>query len=110
MSIRPVDNGFHVTGQISPAEIGDIAARGYKTVICMRPDNEGFAQPAFVDIAAAARDAGLSAHYIPVTPGRMTPEQALELKTILSGQQGPTLAYCASGNRCVAAYDMAKRV
>lgn len=110
MSIRPVDPSFHVTGQISPAQIKDIAGLGYKTVICMRPDKEGFFQPAFSEMAEAAKNAGIDAFYIPVKPGMMTVEQAVELKKILAGRQGPTLAYCASGNRCVSAYEMSKRV
>jgi sulfide:quinone oxidoreductase len=110
MSIRPVDSSFHVTGQISPAQIKDIAGLGYKTVICMRPDREGFFQPAFSELAEAAKNAGLEAFYIPVKPGAMTVEQAKELKKILASQVGPTLAYCASGNRCISAYEMSKRV
>ena len=109
MSIRPVDPSFHVTGQISPAEIKDIASLGYRTVICMRPDKEGFFQPAFSEMAEAARSAGIEAFHIPVKPGAMTTEQAMELKRILASREGATLAYCASGNRCVAAYEMSKR-
>ena len=109
MSIRPVDSRFHVTGQIAPAQIKDIAGLGYKTVICMRPDKEGFFQPAFADLAEAARNAGIEAFYIPVKPGAMTAEQALELKKILANCEGPALAYCASGNRCISAYEMSKR-
>ena len=40
----------------------------------------------------------------------MTVDQAKELKKILGEKEGPVLAYCASGNRCVGAYEMAKRV
>ena len=110
MSIRPIDASFHVTGQISPAQIKDIAGLGYKTVICMRPDKEGFFQPAFSELAEAAKSAGIETFYIPVKPGAMTVDQAKELKQILDGRTGPTLAYCASGNRCVSAYEMTKRV
>lgn len=82
----------------------------YKTVICMRPDKEGFFQPAFSELAEAAKSAGIETFYIPVKPGAMTVDQAKELKQILDGRTGPTLAYCASGNRCVSAYEMTKRV
>jgi uncharacterized protein (TIGR01244 family) len=109
MSIRNIDANFHVTGQIGPQQISDIAKLGYKTVICMRPDSEGFNQPAFADITKAAEQAGLDAFYLPVVPGQMTSSQVAELKDILSRSEGPVLAYCASGNRCAAAYDMARR-
>lgn len=104
MSIRAIDDHFHVTGQLSPGHMQDIAGLGYKTVICMRPDNEGFGQPLFADMAKAAAAAGLDIHYIPVIPGRMTPEQGAELKSVLKGADGRILAFCASGGRCEAAY------
>ncbi|MFY8100825.1 MAG: TIGR01244 family sulfur transferase [Allorhizobium sp.] len=110
MSIRSIDPSFHVTGQIAPSQVPDIAGLGFKTLVCMRPDKEGFLQPSFEQIADAARAAGIDAHYIPVVPGQLSLEQAQRLKGILSGQTGPILAYCASGQRCAAAYEMAKRV
>jgi sulfide:quinone oxidoreductase len=110
MSIRSIDPSFHVTGQISPSQLQEIAGLGYKTVVCMRPDNEGFRQPSFDVIANAAQAAGLEAHYLPVVPGSLSSEQAQKLKTILGKQAGPILAYCASGQRCAHLYDMAKRV
>ena len=110
MSIRTLDSNFHVAGQINPGQVSDLAQLGYRTVICMRPDHEGGAdQPVFADMAKAAGQAGLEAFYLPVVPGQMTSEQVAELKTILSKTAGPILAYCASGNRCAAAYEMARR-
>lgn len=110
MSIRSIDPSFHVSGQIKPAQLPEIAGLGFKTVICMRPDKEGFMQPSFSDVAAAARAAGLEAHYVPVVLGSLSLAQAQQLKDILTRQSGPILAYCASGQRCAAVYDMAKRV
>lgn len=109
MSIRTVAPDFHVTGQITPAQMKEVASLGYKTVICMRPDHESFNQPVFADMAAAAREAGVDVHYLPVVPGKMTASQVQELKDILARTPGPVLAYCASGNRCAAAYDLARR-
>lgn len=109
MSIRSIDPSFHVTSQIQPSQLRDIAALGFKTVICMRPDKEGFLQPSFDDVAEAAREVGLDAHYLPVIPGSISFDQARQLKDLLASQSGPVLAYCASGMRCAAAYDMTKR-
>jgi sulfide:quinone oxidoreductase len=109
MSIRAIDPNFHVTGQIKPAQMQELAKRGYKTVICMRPDKEGFFQPAFAEMEAAAKAVGIEAHYLPVVPGAITPAQVSELKKVLREKSGPVLAYCASGNRCASAYEMTKR-
>ncbi|ODS55941.1 MAG: hypothetical protein ABS40_09880 [Agrobacterium sp. SCN 61-19] len=110
MSIRSIDPSFHVTGQIKPQELQAIAELGFKAIVCMRPDKEGFFQPAFDEIANSASEVGLDAHYLPVVPGSISFDQARELKAIISRQSGPILAYCASGQRCAAAYDLAKRV
>ena len=110
MNIRMIDSTFHVTGQITAAQFADLARQGYRTVICMRPDHEGFSQPVFADMEQAGERAGIQTYYLPVVPGRMTPSQVIELRTVLAGAQGPILAYCASGNRCAAAYDLARCV
>lgn len=109
MSIRSIDPSFHVAGQIQPSHVKEIADLGFKTVICMRPDREGFRQPSFDEVAKAAQEAGIEAHYLPVVPGSFSFDQARRLKDLLKLQSGPVLAYCASGQRCATAYEMAKR-
>lgn len=109
MHIRPIDNGYHVCGQISPKDAAGIAQAGYTAIICMRPDGEGFFQPAFAEVEKAARAAGLTAHYLPVRSGTMPMDGAKQLRTILRQAEGPVLAYCASGGRCVALYQLAQQ-
>jgi len=109
MSIRTIDPNFHVTGQITPAQMPEVAKLGYKTIICMRPDKESFNQPAFAEMEAAAKAAGVEAYYIPVVPGSITPAQVSELKKVFREKSGPVLGYCASGNRCAGAFEMTKR-
>lgn len=61
MSIRSIDSSFHVAGQIKPSQLREIADFGFKALICMRPDKEGFLQPSFEDVGEAARGVGLEA-------------------------------------------------
>ena len=50
---------FGTAPQISPSDLSEIAAMGFKTVINNRPDGEGGAeQPTSADIEAAAREIG----------------------------------------------------
>ncbi|RAG29806.1 class V aminotransferase, partial [Burkholderia multivorans] len=49
-----------------PADLRAIRDAGYRAVICNRPDGEDADQPAFEEIAAAARELGLDARYLPV--------------------------------------------
>lgn len=107
MTIRPINPSYHVTGQIKPADLAGLAAKGYVTVICMRPDGEGWGQPSFAAIQQAGAACGLACHYLPVMPGAMPLDQARQLRAILDGTEGPVLAYCASGNRATVVHQMA---
>ena len=109
MQARPIDASFHVTGQIRPDTVSSIKEAGYAAIICMRPDNEGFNQPAFAEIKARAEAEGLAAYYLPVTPGSQPFKEASELKALLKQTDGPILAYCASGNRCGMLYQLAQQ-
>ncbi|PZU81534.1 MAG: TIGR01244 family phosphatase [Shinella sp.] len=110
MQIRPITETFHVSGQLAPTDIAELAASGYSMVICMRPDGEGSGQPDFSIIEDAANAAGLKSCYLPVVPGSVPLEQAAKLKDLLKRTEGPVLAFCASGARCAGLYQMAQQL
>ncbi|MEO0543311.1 MAG: TIGR01244 family sulfur transferase [Pseudomonadota bacterium] len=99
LEIRRISEDFAVSGQIWPEQIGDIAAAGFKAVICNRPDGEAPDQPTSATIEAAAKDAGLSFYNIPVSPTGMTYDNVDQTKAALSEIDGPVFAYCRSGAR-----------
>jgi sulfide:quinone oxidoreductase len=108
MHPRPLSPDVSVTGQIKPTDVAAIAKLGFKSIICNRPDNEGFFQPSFADVAAAAKAAGLEARHIPVggfSMGNPVADFANALKTMPK----PILAYCASGARSASVYAAAAR-
>jgi sulfide:quinone oxidoreductase len=89
---------YSVSGQIKPADVAGLAAMGYKSIICNRPDNEGFFQPVYADIEKAAKEAGLECRFIPL--GRpMTGDPLGDTIKAIKEMPKPILAYCASGNR-----------
>ena len=100
-----MDNVTHITDdfafspQISPAQMEQLKAAGFSTVICNRPDHEDAGQPTFAEIKAAAEAAGLEAHHIPVTPGQALDGHAVAFDTAITGAKGKVLAYCRSGAR-----------
>ncbi|MGX5667847.1 TIGR01244 family phosphatase [Rhizobium daejeonense] len=110
MQIRPITKSFHVSGQLAPTDIPQLAASGYSMVICMRPDGEGWGQPDFSVIEDAAKAAGLKSYYLPVVPGSVSLEQATKLKDLLKQTEGPVLAFCASGARCAGLYQMSQQI
>ncbi len=85
--------------QIRPDEIAEIAAMGFRSIICNRPDREEQGQPTADQIGAAAMGAGLAFAHVPVVPGSITEEDGLAMKRALDELPGPVLAYCRSGAR-----------
>jgi len=59
MNERRVTDELAVSPQISVADVADIAAAGFASIVCNRPDDESADQVAFAEIEAAAKTAGL---------------------------------------------------
>ncbi|MCA8318948.1 aminotransferase class V-fold PLP-dependent enzyme [Burkholderia cepacia] len=92
-------NGFSASRQITPADLKAIRNAGFRSVICNRPDGEGADQPAFDEIAAAARELGLDARYLPVERDRIGEADIDAFGALVDTLPKPVLAYCGSGNR-----------
>ena len=100
---------FGTSPQISPADLPEIAAMGFKSVINNRPDGEGGAeQAASSEIAAAAKAAGLQYQHLPVISGQITEAQVKQFAELLATLPGPVLAFCRSGARSQNLYQLAK--
>jgi len=97
MEIRPLTDSYAVSPQIAPGDIAEIAAAGYQTIICNRPDAE-IPPDLWADaVRAAAERAGLTFVENPVVHGALTEEiVAIQQRTLSTSK---TLAYCASGTR-----------
>ncbi|MEQ8653655.1 MAG: TIGR01244 family sulfur transferase [Kiloniellales bacterium] len=108
MDVKKIDGEISVAPQISPSDVSALAAVGYKTIICNRPDGEGNDQPLFHEIQEAARTAGIEAHYLPVESGAVTDEHAEAFGKILETAPKPVFAYCRSGTRSVTLWALSK--
>jgi uncharacterized protein (TIGR01244 family) len=109
MEIRPIADGFSVTGQITADDVKTIADAGYRTLISNRPDSEDGAVP-HDDIRKAAEKAGLKFTYIPVVSGAITADNVRDMKAALDGAQAPVLAYCRSGARCTNLFGLVQQM
>ena len=98
MDIRTIAPALSVGGQIMAEDVSRLAARGFRSIICNRPDGEGPDQPAFAEIAAAARAAGLQARHIPVA-GQVSYAHAAAFGRAMEEMPKPVFAYCRSGMR-----------
>ncbi|MBU9578756.1 TIGR01244 family phosphatase [Ralstonia mannitolilytica] len=98
-------SGLAASRQIVPADLKAIRDAGFRSVICNRPDGEGDDQPAFAEIAAAARELGLEARYLPVEPNRIGDAEVDAFGALVDALPKPILAYCRSGNRASALWN-----
>ena len=103
-----VNASFAVAGQLSLAEIADLAAAGYTTLINNRPEGEEPGQPGSQAEAAAAEAAGLAYRHIPVRAPAITPADVEAFGEVLDAASGPVLAHCRSGMRSLTLYALAQ--
>jgi uncharacterized protein (TIGR01244 family) len=99
MDIRRINDQISVAPQLQPSELDAVAAAGYRTLICNRPDGEELNQPGYAEMAAAAEQAGLEFHYIPAISGQFTLDGISAFGKVLRESSAPVLAYCRSGTR-----------
>ena len=100
MHVIPITPEFSAAAQIAPEDVADIAALGYRTILCNRPDGEEPGQPAFAELEAAAGAKGLTAAHVPVISGRILPEDVEAFRAAITELPQPVFAYCRSGARC----------
>lgn len=104
-NIRHLTPDFAVSPQVFAAQLADLRAAGFATVICNRPDHEDPGQPTFAEIEAAAEAAGLEAHHIPVLPGQATKDHVVAFTAAVAAAKGKVLAYCRSGGRAQSIFE-----
>lgn len=102
---REIAPGFAVAAQIDPDDVPAIAAAGFRSLVCNRPDGEEPGQPAQETIARLAAGAGLDWRFIPISHATgMTPQAVTAMREALAELDGPVLAYCRSGTRSAHLY------
>ncbi len=107
MDIKPLTDTFAVSGQITAADLGEIARAGYKSIVCNRPDNEVPGQPTYDQIAHTAATMGLVCAHVPSISGAMTTEDADAMGEALDTLPAPILAYCRTGTRSTTLWALA---
>lgn len=108
LSYQSVDQDYAVRGQISVAEVKDVAAAGFKSIVCARPDHESGDQPDFSAIAAEAERNGLLIVHVPVAGG-LTESNFRRFSEAMETLPRPILGYCRSGARAASLYAAWKR-
>ena len=100
LQVMPLDDRVAVSGQLTAADMTDVAAAGYVAVVNNRPDGEAmFGQPRTADLQRAAEAAGLVFLDLPFSGPHATPDQVTAFADLLAGRDGKVLAFCKSGMR-----------
>jgi sulfide:quinone oxidoreductase len=109
MTITQITPDYSVAPQIGVDDVAEIAARGFRAIMCNRPDGESAGQPPEAAIRAEAEARGLAFAFVPVISGAIDAEDVEDFKTALAELPTPVLAYCRSGTRCQHLWLLARR-
>ncbi len=107
--IRQLADGVIVGGQVAPHEVASLAAEEVTVLVNNRPDAEEAGQPLAADIEAAARAAGISYHFVPITRGIGPADVEAMQQALREAEGGKLLAFCRSGMRSALAIALARR-
>ena len=99
MSFVCIDKNYHVSPQIEPQQIAEIAGNGFVKIICNRPDMEVSPFYSSSVMEDLAKENNIEFHLIELTHEMMTTETAARQRELVLNCKGPVLAYCASGTR-----------
>ena len=108
MELKEILSKITVSPQVTEKDMAEIKAKGFRAIICNRPDGEGADQPSFEEINAAAKLAGIEARYLPVQSGMVTDEDVAAFRDALEELPRPILAYCRSGTRSATLWSLSE--
>jgi uncharacterized protein (TIGR01244 family) len=107
--ITEITPDYSVAPQITRDDVADIAARGFRAIMCNRPDGESLDQTPEAAIRTEAERLGLAFASVPVVSGSIYAEDVEDFKAALAELPAPVLAYCRSGSRCRNLWALAHR-
>lgn len=107
MNLKPLTSDLSVTSQITPEDVAELAAAGFRSVISNRPDGESPDQPDWSTIKAAATQHGLEAYAIPVIASQISDADVDKFREAYSLLPKPIAAFCRTGTRAVLLWALA---
>lgn len=106
--MRQLDDQVMVSAQVRPEQVAELKRQGVTTLINNRPDGEEAGQPLGAEIEAAAEQAGIDYHYIPIFRG-IGPGSVEAMRDAFKAHpDGKVLAFCRSGTRSALAWAVAR--
>ena len=99
MKLAILTPNLSALAQPSAEEIGDLADRGYRSIIGNRPDGEAPDQPTWNDLKAAALARGMEAVHVPVVASQIDETDIRAFREALERLPKPIAAFCRTGTR-----------
>ncbi|STZ09158.1 Uncharacterized protein conserved in bacteria [Moraxella caprae] len=92
---------FRITlsGQITPADVAELARMGVKTVVNNRPDFEEEGQPTSAEIEQACQAHGIAYKQIAFAGGMMDMNHVQAFADFFNETERPLHIFCRTGNR-----------
>ena len=109
MKIATFTPGVSILAQPTVAEVGELAARCFRSIITNRPEGESADQPAWEDLAAAASAHGMEAAQIPVVMGQIDRGDVAAFREALERMPTPIAAFCRTGTRAALLWALANQ-
>lgn len=108
LPISPIATDVCAAPQLMPADMAEVARKGFRSVVNNRPDFEGGPdQPTSAQIEEAALAAGLVYRFLPVAGGYQSPEEIAAFAALAAELPRPMLLFCRSGARSTRLYSQA---
>ncbi|MBD8874473.1 TIGR01244 family phosphatase [Rhodanobacter sp. DHB23] len=92
---------FGVAGQLDADDIAALAAQGWRSLVCNRPDGEAPDQPASAELARIAATHGLAWRDVPIVSGQWRDADVAAFADALRTLPAPVLAFCRTGTRSI---------
>ena len=102
MQISNIYELYYVSPQITLMDMESLLKKGFKKIICNRPDFEVPPNIQSNVIAKSALEIGISFEYHPLTFENMYAENIEKQMAFIEESESPVLAYCTSGTRSAA--------
>lgn len=109
MTIKQINEQISASPQLGAGDMASLAAQGFRSIICNRPDGEEDGQPSAEEIGVAAKRAGMEFVHVPAISGKLSEENVSEMAKAVHSLPSPILAFCRSGARSARLYELATK-
>ena len=108
MKINQLTDNVAVSPQLIASDIVELKAKGFKSIICNRPDGEELDQSSYKEIQKEALKQGLEFRNLPVINTAVSIEEINLFNKYLQELPTPILAYCRTGTRCATLWSLSQ--